>query len=498
MAIAFYQKYRPSDFSSFEGNEVIYQSFKNLYAKSKTDKSKYPQRFLFKGRTGCGKTTAARLLVKMMKCSGTAEERGDNLFCDKCESCLRLNKYLHTGLDEDRPHYLREYSSMRLNLEKVQDIIAEIGHDDVALYDSWSFYIFDESHALTTKSMGDLLKTFEELPPYVCVIFCTNEPEKMLDTLVNRATHTFEMFPPAESEVVRLLQRVCNGETIPYDIKALKLLVRRSDCVPRMALSALENLATQYGSVNYQNAVQYYHTTEDSYYLNFLKVLHKQNYAEYITFLSGLFNEIKVDTFTKNFSYFLDSYLQVYLGVDITAGKEDKAMAKEIFEKLFTPLEILKLYDKIKILSGLNSAEIRIELFKLCLTFMSELKTSKGNVTVGSATDVSSDPADTNSVTETAEPEFTQKDEDKAHLSGYLKSQEKAEGTTSLESAVSDEFKMMSLSELMNQDRQVSVLSKFLVDEDDYDGTDDGDDGGAEVSDSNSEDVSGFENGDNF
>lgn len=467
MAIAFYQKYRPSDFTTFEGNKVIYQSFKNLYAKAKDDKAKYPQRFLFQGRTGCGKTTAARLLVKMMKCSGSAEARGDKLFCDQCESCQRMNRYLHTGLEEDRPHYLREYSSMRLNLEKVQDIISEIGHDDIALYDSWSFYIFDESHALTMKSMGDLLKTFEELPPYVCVIFCTNEPEKMLTTLVNRATHTFEMFPPAESEVVHLLQRVCQGETIPYDLKALKLLVRRSDCVPRMSLSALENLATQYNSVTYSNAVEYYHATADSYYIEFLKVLHKQNYAEYITFLSGLFNELTVDAFIKNFSYFLDSYLQVYLGVDITASKEDKKVAKDVFENLFTPLEILKLYDKIKLLRGLNTAEIRIELFKLCLTFMSELKVTGSEPVTPVVTPVlaTSEPQE--------ETTFTQSDEDKAHLTGYLSNLEKSEGTASLDSVLSDEFRAMSLAELMHQKKHPnsdeSLLSKFLVDGEELD-----------------------------
>lgn len=193
---------------------------------------KFLTRFLFAGPKGTGKTSAARILAKIINCEKLGKDKTP---CDKCEQCTAITKGTnldviemdaasHRGIDDVRT--LRD--AVKLSPSKAKKKI----------------YIIDEAHMLTTEASNALLKTLEEPPEHVVFILATTNPEKLIDTIKSRTT--FIPFKKGTiTEIVRSLGRVAKGEKIKIDSEALKVIAVASDGIFRDATKILEQLVAE-------------------------------------------------------------------------------------------------------------------------------------------------------------------------------------------------------------------------------------------------------------
>jgi DNA polymerase-3 subunit gamma/tau len=221
-----YLKYRPNNLDELDLPEVG-ESLKKI-VNFKT----IPHAFLFAGPKGTGKTSAARILAKIINC----EKLGKNgKPCDKCEQCIsithgtnldviEMDAASHRGIDDVRT--LRD--AVKLSPTKAKKKI----------------YIIDEAHMLTTEASNALLKTLEEPPEHVVFILATTNPEKLIGTIRSRTTFiSFRKAIPAE--VVRSLKRVITGEKIKITDESLNKIARLSGGSFRDAIKILEQFTAE-------------------------------------------------------------------------------------------------------------------------------------------------------------------------------------------------------------------------------------------------------------
>ncbi len=146
-----------------------------------------PHAYLFSGPKGTGKTSAARILAKVINCENRKAKSIEP--CNKCEQCklidsggnidvIELDAASNRGIDDIRS--LRD--AVRLSPAKARKKV----------------YVIDEAHMLTTEASNALLKTLEEPPDHVIFILATTNPEKLIGTIRSRTTDV--RFKRANSE----------------------------------------------------------------------------------------------------------------------------------------------------------------------------------------------------------------------------------------------------------------------------------------------------------
>ena len=221
-----YLKYRSKNFDELD-SETVRESLKNI-----VKSGKIPHAFLFAGPKGSGKTSAARILAKIVNCERLTVN-GEP--CDKCEQCtsisrgnnldvIEMDAASHRGIDDVR--ILRD--AVKLSPTKAKSKI----------------YIIDEAHMLTPEASNALLKTLEEPPEHVIFILATTNPEKLIDTIRSRVTYI--LFQKAnEEEIVRSLKRVVLGEKIKIKDDALRIVAKTSGGAFRDAIKTLEQITSE-------------------------------------------------------------------------------------------------------------------------------------------------------------------------------------------------------------------------------------------------------------
>jgi DNA polymerase-3 subunit gamma/tau len=221
--MTYYLKYRSKTLDELD-LENVRESLKKIVASGNISHA-----LLFSGPKGIGKTSAARILAKIINCEGTHPP------CNKCDQCVSIAK--------------------GTNIDVIElDAASNRGIDDIrALRDAVKLspargkkkiYIIDEAHMLTTEAGNALLKTLEEPPSHVVFILATTNPEKLLPTIRSRAVNIlFQRARPEEIE--RSLTRVVRGENIKIDKESLRLIAEKSGGSFRDAHKTLEQLISE-------------------------------------------------------------------------------------------------------------------------------------------------------------------------------------------------------------------------------------------------------------
>ena len=184
------QKYRPSTFMEYIGNQRV----KERVHAALNSKAK-PQVMLFSGASGCGKTTIARLIAKEYLCED--ENKGETGACGVCPACKAVDEYIHTGNLDNLGEYYENLKEIDVADQSGKSAIDSVLQDaEIPAYSGWKIYIFDECHRASPQAQTRMLKIAEEPPENVLFIFCTTNPEEMLDTLVNRCQLKLEIKKP--------------------------------------------------------------------------------------------------------------------------------------------------------------------------------------------------------------------------------------------------------------------------------------------------------------
>ncbi len=218
-----YLKYRPQTVDELDLEDVR-NSLKKILSSGKI-----PHAFIFSGPKGVGKTSAARILAKVVNCENLLSSRKP---CNSCEQCLSIAKGDNLDVIELDAASHRGIDDVRLLREKVK--LASVKAKK-------KVYIIDEAHMLTAEASNALLKTLEEPPAHVIFILATTNPEKLIPTIRSRATE-INFRKAKEEEIERCLKRVIKGEKIKVEEEALRIIAQASDGSFRDAVKLLEQL----------------------------------------------------------------------------------------------------------------------------------------------------------------------------------------------------------------------------------------------------------------
>lgn len=241
--MTFYLKYRPQKIEELDIAPVR----ESLGAIVKS--GRIPQAFLFSGPKGTGKTSAGRILAKIVNCENNKKLAEP---CNRCDQCLATTKGTNIDVIELDAASHRGIDDVRLIRDAVKLAPAKAKK---------KVYIIDEAHMLTPEASNALLKTLEEPPAHVFFILATTNPEKLLETIRSRIVN-INFRKATADEIVRSLGRVVKGEKIKIETEALALIALAANGSFRDAAKTLELMLSEGRSLVKDKVEQYLFQTK--------------------------------------------------------------------------------------------------------------------------------------------------------------------------------------------------------------------------------------------
>lgn len=177
------EKYRPDSLDNYLGNE----SFLSLL-KGWVDTNEFPNLLLY-GGPGTGKTTAAKLIVKNIKCD-----------------YIYINCSDENGIDVIR--------------DKVKSFAS------AATFQPIKVIIMDEADFLTINAQAALRNTIETFSITTRFIFTCNYVERIIEPLQSRLA-TYELHPPTLIEVAKHMVNILDLEQIKYQKSDIATIIKK-------------------------------------------------------------------------------------------------------------------------------------------------------------------------------------------------------------------------------------------------------------------------------
>ena len=219
-----YRRYRPRRFSEIRGQDHVVAALRNAVKEDRVHHA-----YLLSGPRGTGKTTAARILAKVLNCDEPLEGEP----CCACDSCL--------AIDAGNSFDLHELDAASNN--KVDDMRDLLGKVALGTPGRTKVYLLDEVHMLTSGAENALLKTLEEPPDHVIFILATTEPHKVVETIRSRSQH-LELKLLSKEDLESLVEDVVNDAELAVDADGKIHAVRSGRGSARDTLSALDRVVS--------------------------------------------------------------------------------------------------------------------------------------------------------------------------------------------------------------------------------------------------------------
>jgi DNA polymerase-3 subunit gamma/tau len=197
-------KYRPQAF-----DEVIGQDETVNQLSSALDNQSLGHALIFAGTRGCGKTTSARIVARVLN--------PDLSDAEMSMVVTEVDAASNTGVD-----------SVRELIENIR--YSTKGHKVI---------ILDEAHMLSKNAFNALLKTLEEPPPNTTFILSTTEPHKLIPTVRSRC-QLYEFKDVDVDVLAAYYKEVAVKESLDIDGEALHDVAIRAEGSVRDGLTILQ------------------------------------------------------------------------------------------------------------------------------------------------------------------------------------------------------------------------------------------------------------------
>ena len=225
-----YRRYRPQTFGDMVGQESLRDALRNAVREDRVGHA-----YLFSGPRGTGKTTAARVLAKVLNC----ENPGDGEPCGVCDSCVAVENGTSFDL-----HELDAASNNKV--DDVRDLLKKVA---LGTPGRRKVYLLDEVHMLSAGAENALLKTLEEPPDHVVFVLATTEPHKVVSTIRSRTQH-FELTLIAADEMSERVREIAADADIAVTDEIVGHVVKVGGGSARDTLSALDQVVAAGGVTN--------------------------------------------------------------------------------------------------------------------------------------------------------------------------------------------------------------------------------------------------------
>ena len=270
MAESLAVKYRPKDWTEVCGQSSIIKILQR-----QLDSDQIKNCLLFCGSSGCGKTTAARILAN------------------------KINKGVGTPIEID--------GASNNGVDNVKTIIKSA--QERSIESKYKIYIIDECHALTNQAWQAFLKCIEEPPTYTIFIFCTTDPQKIPDTIKNRVQrYTFTRI--STDKIKERLTYICKQEGFTNYEESVDYLAKLSEGGMRTAISYLEKAASFNEDLNINNVLNSLGNYSYDIFFKLINDMIDGNEKEVLNTITYFYNE------GNDLKLFVDQFLNFVLDIN--------------------------------------------------------------------------------------------------------------------------------------------------------------------------------------
>lgn len=256
--------YRPTTLDEVVGQDSVIKILKK-----QIETNSIKNCYLFSGSSGSGKTSTARAFARAIN-NGVGEP-------------IEIDAASNSGVDN------------------VRNIIRDA--QEKSIEGKYKIFIIDEVQSITSTAWQAFLKCIEEPPTLTIFIFCTTDPQKIPETILNRVQRfNFNRIPT--NLIKERLAYVCKTEGFTNYEESIEYISRLANGCMREALTLLDKVADNSTNFNIEDTLNILNVTDYRIYFNLINDMLDGNAVDIITILDALYDtgtdlKVFVDQFLK-------------------------------------------------------------------------------------------------------------------------------------------------------------------------------------------------------